>query len=89
MCTGAKSEKMVRSALRKVVRELKENDIIILSKPKIEIQNVITTVNLHGKINLEATFDVMNDVMYEPELCPGLIYQMGGSKCSNSCLCIR
>ena len=77
VCTGAKSEKMVRSALRKVVRELKKKDIIILRKPKIEIQNIVATANVHGQIDLEAAFDVMDDVMYEPELFPGLIYRMG------------
>jgi transcription initiation factor TFIID TATA-box-binding protein len=80
VCTGAKSEKMVRSALKKVVRELKKNDIIILSKPKIEVQNIVATANLHGQIDLEAAFDVMDDVMYEPELFPGLIYRMGELK---------
>ena len=38
VCTGAKSEKMARSAVKKVVRELKNNGIIILGKPKIVIQ---------------------------------------------------
>ncbi len=33
VCTGAKSEKMARSAVKKVVRELKNNGIIILSTP--------------------------------------------------------
>ncbi|MFA9496903.1 MAG: TATA box-binding protein, partial [Candidatus Bathyarchaeota archaeon] len=32
VCTGAKSEKMARSAVHKVVRELKKNGIIILNK---------------------------------------------------------
>ena len=41
VCTGAKSEKQARSAVKKVVRELKTNGIIILGKPKIVIQNKI------------------------------------------------
>src|SRR4030065_280425 len=53
VCTGAKSEKMARSAVNKVIRELKMNGIIILGKPKIEVVNIVATANLHGKIDLE------------------------------------
>ncbi len=80
VCTGAKSEKMARSAVKKVVREQKNNGIIILSTPKIEIQNIVATANLHGKVDLEAAADIMENVMYEPEQFPGLIYRMGNPK---------
>ena len=80
VCTGAKSEKMARSAVNKVVRELKNNGIIILGKPKIVIQNIVASANLHGKIDLETAADIMDNVMYEPEQFPGLIYRMAVPK---------
>ncbi|MFH2112352.1 MAG: TATA-box-binding protein [Candidatus Bathyarchaeota archaeon] len=80
VCTGAKSEKMARSAVKKVVRELKNNGIIILGKPKIVIQNIVASANLHGKIDLETAADIMENVMYKPEQFPGLIYRMGEPK---------
>ena len=76
VCTGSKSEKMARSAVKKVVRELNNKDIIILSKPTIVIQNMVASANLHGKIDLETAADIMENVMYEPEQFPGLIYRM-------------
>jgi len=76
VCTGAKSEKQARSAVMKVVRELKTNGIIILGKPRIVIQNIVSSANLHGKIDQEAMSDVLENVMYEPEQFPGLIYRM-------------
>jgi len=76
VCTGAKSEKMARSAVKKVVRELKNSGIIILGRPKIVIQNIVASANLNGKIDLEQAADVMDNVMYEPEQFPGLIYRM-------------
>jgi len=76
VCTGAKSEKQARSAVKKVVMELKTNGIIILGKPKIVIQNMVASANLHGKIDLEAMSDALENVMYEPEQFPGLIYRM-------------
>ncbi len=80
VCTGAKSEKQARSAVKKVVRELKTNGIIILGKPKIVIQNIVASANLHGKIDLETAADIMDNVMYEPEQFPGLIFRMGEPK---------
>ena len=80
VCTGAKSEKMAHSAVKKVVRELKNNGIIILSKPKIVIQNIVASANLHGKIDLEMAADILDNVMYKPEQFPGLIYRMSDPK---------
>ena len=80
VCTGAKSEKMARSAVKKVVRELKNNGIVILGKPKIVIQNMVASANLHGKIDLETAADILDNVMYEPEQFPGLIYRMSDPK---------
>jgi len=76
VCTGAKSEKQARSAVMKVVRELKTGGIIILGKPKIVIQNIVSSANLYGKIDIETAADVMDNVMYEPEQFPGAIYRM-------------
>ena len=80
VCTGAKSEKLARSAIKKVVKELKNNDIVILGKPETVIQNIVATANLHGKIDLEMAADILDNVMYAPEQFPGLIYRMGEPK---------
>ncbi len=80
VCTGAKSEKLARSAIRKVVRELKNNGIIILGKPEIMIQNIVATANLRSMVDLEAAADILENVMYEPEQFPGLIFRMGDPK---------
>ena len=80
VCTGAKSEKLARRAVHKVVRELKKNGIVILNKPKIVIQNMVASANLHSKIDLEVAADVLENVMYEPEQFPGLIYRMQDPK---------
>jgi transcription initiation factor TFIID TATA-box-binding protein len=76
VCTGAKSAKMARRAVNKVVRELKDGGIIILGKPKIEIQNIVASGNLKNKVDLETAADILDNVMYEPEQFPGLIYRM-------------
>jgi transcription initiation factor TFIID TATA-box-binding protein len=80
VCTGAKSEKLAHSAVKKVVSELKNNGIITLDEPKIVIQNIVASANIHGKIDLEIAADIMENTMYEPEQFPGLIYRMSDPK---------
>jgi len=74
--TGAKSEKMAISALRKVVRELRKEGFIIRGSPKIEIVNMVGTADVGGDIDIEAVSDILDNTMYEPEQFPGLIYRM-------------
>jgi transcription initiation factor TFIID TATA-box-binding protein len=76
VCTGAKSEKQARGAVKKVVRELKNSGIVILGRPEIVIQNIVASANLGGRIDLEMAANVMDNIMYEPEQFPGLIYRM-------------
>ena len=80
VCTGAKSEKMARSAVRKVVRELKEAGFIIPREPKIEVQNIVGTANIGGGVNLEEAAEVLGNIMYEPEQFPGAVYRMAEPK---------
>jgi transcription initiation factor TFIID TATA-box-binding protein len=76
VCTGARSEKEAFSMVKRAVRELKKEGFIIRGRPKIGVVNVVGTANLHGKIDLETMSDVLDNVMYEPEQFPGLIYRM-------------
>lgn len=45
VCTGAKSSKEAKRAIKKVVRELKKSGIISLGKPKTEIVNIVASGN--------------------------------------------
>ena len=80
VCTGAKTAKLAHRAIKMVVQELKDNGFAILNKPEIVIQNMVASGNLHGSIDLETAADVLENVMYEPEQFPGLIYRMDNPK---------
>ncbi len=80
VCTGAKSEKESRRAVKKVVKELKESGIVIVGKPEITIQNIVASASLGGKIDLEQATYSLEKTMYEPEQFPGLIYRMAEPK---------
>ena len=80
VCTGGKSERLARKAIMKVVDELKRGGIVILAKPEIQIQNIVSSAGLGGHIDLEKTTYSLKRTMYEPEQFPGLIYRMDDPK---------
>jgi transcription initiation factor TFIID TATA-box-binding protein len=80
VCTGAKSERLARKAIMKVVDDLKRNGIVILGKPEIQVQNIVASAGLGGRIDLEKTIYSLKRTMYEPEQFPGLIYRMDDPK---------
>jgi transcription initiation factor TFIID TATA-box-binding protein len=59
-----------------VVKELKKSGIIIIGKPELKIQNIVSSASLGGKIDLELAVSKLVKTMYEPEQFPGLIYRM-------------
>jgi transcription initiation factor TFIID TATA-box-binding protein len=80
VCTGAKSEKEAKRAIKKVVGELKKSGIIIPGKAEIKIVNMVASANLYGRIELEESAYVLGKTMYEPEQFPGLIYRVDDPK---------
>jgi transcription initiation factor TFIID TATA-box-binding protein len=76
VCTGAKSEKTARRAVKRVIKDLRKKKIVIIGSPEIDIQNVVATTYFNGFVDLEFAADVLDNVMYEPEQFPGLIYRM-------------
>ena len=75
VCTGARSEKEAKSAVGKVVRELNKEGFKIRS-PEIDVVNIVGTADFGGEVDLESMADILDDIMYEPEMFPGLIYRM-------------
>ena len=80
VCTGAKSERQAKKAVRQVVQELKDNGILIVDKAVIVVQNIVASASLGGKIDLEKSAFSLGRTMYEPEQFPGLIYRMSDPK---------
>jgi len=76
VCTGAKSEDMARKAVKKVVEALRAKKIKIKKDAVVTIQNIVSAVNLGGKIHLEQAARTLPRSMYEPEQFPGLIHRV-------------
>lgn len=74
--TGAKSTDELIRAVKKIVKTLRQHGITITGRPKIQIQNIVASANLHVEVNLEKAAFLLENNMYEPEQFPGLIYRM-------------
>ena len=76
VCTGSKSEEMARKAVKTVVQKLRKGGIKVKKDAVVEIQNIVASINLGGKIHLEQAARTLPRSMYEPEQFPGLIHRM-------------
>ena len=73
--TGLELVQDAEKAVSKLLKRLKKFGIRS-SDPEITIQNIVANGDLHTIINLNKVVLLMEFVMYEPEVFPGLIYNM-------------
>ena len=82
VCTGARSIPDVHVAIKNVVDELRVLDMPVKDEPDIVIQNIVATTNLESTLNLiQIAMSLgFENVEYEPEAFPGLVYRMDDPK---------
>ena len=82
VCTGAKSIADVGIGLSNVFEKLRDMGILIVEKPEIKIQNIVASANLGRVLNLNAVAIGLGleNIEYEPEQFPGLVYRMSSPK---------
>ncbi len=76
VCTGSKSEESARKAVKIVVQKLRKEGIKIKKDAVVTVQNIVSSINLGGKIHLEKAARTLPRSMYEPEQFPGVIHRM-------------
>ena len=82
VCTGARSIADVHTAINIVADQLRAMGLPINRDCQVKIQNIVSTVNLGANLNLiqiAMAFGFEN-VEYEPEAFPGLVYRMDEPK---------
>jgi len=82
VCTGAKSIDDVSSGLTKVFEKLKSMGVDIPTRPDITIQNIVASADLGTVLNLNAIAIGLGleNIEYEPEQFPGLVYRLSSPK---------
>ncbi|MBI5065685.1 TATA-box-binding protein [Candidatus Woesearchaeota archaeon] len=76
VCTGAKNLDEVRQSLRKIVKTLEKINIKIKKEPEISIQNMVAAGSIGMDLNLNVLAMKLDNVEYEPEQFPGLVYKI-------------
>ena len=73
--TGLECVDYAEIAVNKLLKRIKKFGIKT-SKPEITIQNIVASGDLHNRIDLNKAVLTMEFIMYEPEVFPGLIFNM-------------
>ena len=82
ICTGANHITKVRGGVSKLVGQLRGLGIEIEKDPRITITNVVATADLGLELNLDEIALNLENVEYEPEVFPGLVYRPYESRAS-------
>jgi len=84
ICTGAPSEMEAKKALRKILRILKKEGVIMESNPEFKVVNIVASADLRRSVDLlylyESETAQGGRIIYEPEQFPGLIYRIKDPK---------
>jgi len=80
--TGIRNSKALTDGLAIVMKSLKEAGIEPLKEPKVAITNMVCSYDLGKYINLNKVAVTLNveNVEYEPEQFPGLVYRIRDPK---------
>ncbi len=82
VCTGAKSDVEVKKAINVVVANLADAGFEVIKDPEVTVQNMVATADLKARLNLTtiALSLGMENVEYEPDQFPGLVYRLDEPK---------
>ena len=76
VCTGSRSEEIAVKAVNIVVNKLRKEGIKIKKNAVVTIQNIVSSINLGGRVSIEKVARTLPRSMYEPEQFPGVIHRM-------------
>ncbi|AAB90862.1 MULTISPECIES: TATA-box-binding protein [Archaeoglobus] len=78
VCTGSKSVEDARRAVKQIVKMLKEIGISVIDEPEVKVQNIVASADLGVDLNLNAIAIGLGleNIEYEPEQFPGLVYRL-------------
>jgi len=77
-CTGAKNLEDIRKAVDVISEKLRKLGVKVFKNLEIVVQNMVATADLGGELNLnEVAMGLgLENVEYEPEQFPGLVYRV-------------
>jgi transcription initiation factor TFIID TATA-box-binding protein len=78
VCTGAKNVNDVHTVIGNLAKKLNDIGIKTIEDPEITVQNIVASADLHAVLNLNAIAIGLGleNIEYEPEQFPGLVYRI-------------
>ncbi len=78
VCTGSKSVEDARRAVKQVVKIIGALGIPVIDEPDVRVQNIVASADLGVDLNLNAIAIGLGleNIEYEPEQFPGLVYRL-------------
>lgn len=78
VCTGARSPEFAKSAVKKVVDDMRALQIDLPPDFNVGVENIVasTQIDAKDKLNLEHIAYNLENAEYEPEQFPGLVYRI-------------
>lgn len=82
VCTGAKSIPDVHRGLQQVFDRIRRTGVKILDEPEVTVQNIVASADIGTVLNLNAIAIGLGleNIEYEPEQFPGLVYRLSDPK---------
>ena len=82
VCTGAKNVEDVVTVIHNVAKKIGSLGVEVVEDPQITIQNIVASADLGTKLNLNAIAIGLGfeNIEYEPEQFPGLVYRINSPK---------
>jgi transcription initiation factor TFIID TATA-box-binding protein len=79
ICTGTKSLAEASRAIDAIIDKLESIGLPVKGKPDIEVQNMVASGSVGGKLNLNEIIFKFENTEYEPEQFPGLVFKLEDS----------
>ncbi|MCX6820836.1 MAG: TATA-box-binding protein [Candidatus Aenigmarchaeota archaeon] len=80
VCTGARSITDVNTVFKKVADVVARSGVKVPKDFKTQVENIVASAKLDGKLNLDTIAFNLENSEYEPEQFPGLVYRMKDPK---------
>ncbi len=82
VCTGARSVEDVHTVIDMMMKKLQDINVMVDESPEITVQNIVATVDLGARLKLDSIAITLGleNVEFEPEQFPGLVYRVRDPK---------
>lgn len=76
VCTGTNSPALAKRAIDNLLEKIKALGVKVPRVSKIDVQNMVASTSLGKGVNLNRVAFALENVEYEPETFPGLVYRL-------------